>query len=275
MLNKEKYAITFACYNSVEYTKKCIDSMIKHGTPLDRLVVVDNASSDGTLEYLKSLPIGKLILNKSNLGCGVAWNQGALHFQSEWTIIMNNDVLVSANWIEKLIRVAEENQLKIACPSLIEGELDYDFDEFSKEASQKLINTIRVNSKHAVCMAIHNSVWTEIGYFLPNPRLLGYEDTIFFDAAIRKSIKTGIVGASWLHHFGSITQTAMKLEKGLNNSKGLGDRKNYKLLNKSWLRRKIEKFIKIYKITQSSKAELAKFGITVHGKRKNGHFIWL
>ena len=274
MITKEKYSITFACYNSVEYTKKCIDSMIKHDTPLDRLIVVDNNSTDETKEYLSTLPIGLLILNKANLGCGVAWNQGALVNQSEWTIIMNNDVLVSSNWIEKLISAAERNNLKIACPSLIEGELDYDFDNFSQEACQKIGGRIRVNSNHAVCMAIHQSVWLDIGYFLPSPKLLGYEDTLFFDHAAKKHIKTGIVGGCWLHHFGSITQTAMKLEKGLQNSKGLGDKKNYKLLNQSWIKRKLNKIQKNQNTIKSTKFELTQFGITVHGKRSNGNFIW-
>ena len=51
--------------------------MIAHGTPLDRLVVVDNQSTDGTRDYLSSLPLGARIFNQHNLGCGTAWNQGA------------------------------------------------------------------------------------------------------------------------------------------------------------------------------------------------------
>ena len=62
-MDKSKYSITFACYNSVEYTKMCIDSMIKHSTPLDRLVVVDNFSNDETRDYLSTLPIGGKIFN--------------------------------------------------------------------------------------------------------------------------------------------------------------------------------------------------------------------
>ena len=78
------YAITFACYNQVDYNRQCIDSMQRAGTPLERLVVVDNASGDETLAYLRGLPLGKVIHNRDNLGCGVAWNQGALELQSEW-----------------------------------------------------------------------------------------------------------------------------------------------------------------------------------------------
>jgi GT2 family glycosyltransferase len=104
-MNSLKYSITFACYNQVTYTRQCIESMIKHGLDLSRVVVVDNDSSDETREYLSTLPLGGRILNKSNMGCGVAWNQGALALQSEWTIIMNNDVLVSRGWVENLINV--------------------------------------------------------------------------------------------------------------------------------------------------------------------------
>ena len=73
-MNPKKYTLTFACYNSVEYTKLCVESMIKHGTPLDRLVVVDNGSKDETRDYLSTLPLGGRIFNNKNLGCGVAWN---------------------------------------------------------------------------------------------------------------------------------------------------------------------------------------------------------
>ena len=132
-MNPNRYSLTFACYNSVEYTKLCIDSMVKHGTPLDRLIAVDNGSTDETRAYLQTLPLGGRIFNQSNLGCGVAWNQGALVHQSEWTIVMNNDVLVSPLWIENLINTAETIGAKIISPALIEGPLDYDFDLFEKD----------------------------------------------------------------------------------------------------------------------------------------------
>jgi GT2 family glycosyltransferase len=209
-MNSNKYSITFACYNSVEYTKMCVDSMVANGTPLDRLVVVDNGSKDSTREYLSTLPLGGRIFNTQNLGCGVAWNQGALALQSEWSIIMNNDVLVSPHWIENLIGAAEQENLKIISPALIEGKLDYDFVSFEKDAQAKTKNVHRIGARHAVCMAIHESVWMDIGYFQPVPKLLGYEDTMFFHEARKANIRTAITGASWLHHFGSLPVLACR-----------------------------------------------------------------
>jgi glycosyltransferase involved in cell wall biosynthesis len=273
-MNPLKYAITFACYNQVDYTRQCVDSMIKHGLDLSRLVVVDNGSSDGTREYLSSLLLGGQIFNKTNLGCGVAWNQGALALQAEWTVVMNNDVLVCENWLENLISVAEEKQLKIISPSLIEGALDYDFDCFANQAVAKMQGALRLGGRHAVCLAIHDSVWQEIGYFQPIPKLLGYEDTLFFHEVEKAGIASAITGESWLHHYGSITQSAMKQERGLSARQGLGYRYNYRLLQQSWLERKIKKIRKIQQQKTWCEQELAQFGMSMHGIRENGGFSW-
>jgi len=274
-MNSNRYSLTFACYNSVEYTKLCIESMIKHGTPLDRLIAVDNGSTDGTRNYLETLPLGGRIFNNANLGCGVAWNQGALALQSEWTIIMNNDVLVSPYWIEKLISTAEKIGAKIISPALIEGPLDYDFDIFEEDASKRMKDTHRIGARHAVCLAVHQSVWMDIGYFQPVPKLLGYEDTLFFNEAQKANIKTAMTGASWLHHYGSITQTAMKLERGMKQKEGLGYRYNYKLLNQSWLERKLIKAQRRKQEKIWRDAEINAHSMSIHGIRESQKFKWI
>jgi GT2 family glycosyltransferase len=273
-MNPTKYAITFACYNQLDYTKQCIASMIRHGVDLSRLVVVDNGSTDDTRSYLETLALGGRIFNKGNLGCGVAWNQGALALQAEWTIIMNNDVIVSAGWIDALIKSAEKLGLKIISPALIEGALDYDFDSFARDAASNMRNVLRLGSRHAVCLAVHQSVWMEIGYFQPVPRLLGFEDTLFFHEVEKAGIPTGITGASWLHHYSSITQTAMKRERRLGRKEGLGCRYNYRLLQQSWLERKLGKLKTARRQKLWQAQEQAQFGMSLHGLRIDGGFSW-
>ena len=269
------YSITFACYNAVKYTRLCVDSMLKHGTPLDRLIVVDNGSTDETRAYLQSLPVGERIFNKQNLGCGVAWNQGVLAQQAEWSIIMNNDVLVSPGWVESLIQTAQRNNLKIISPALIEGPHDYDFDEFAPRAAKTMQQVLRIGNPHAVCLAVHESVWADIGYFQPTPKLWGFEDTMFFHAAKKAGIPMAMTGASWLHHFGSITQSEMKRERGLTEKQALGDRHNYRQLHQSWLARKLQKRQKVANLKAWRDDELGKYGMTLHGIRENGQFKWL
>ena len=273
-MNPQKYAITFACYNQVEYTKMCINSMVTHGLDLSRLVVVDNASTDDTRHYLETLALGGRIFNRTNLGCGVAWNQGALALQAEWTIIMNNDVIVSAHWIENLIETAEKNNLKVISPALVEGVMDYDFDEFSNQAQLKMQGAMRLGGQHAVCLAVHQSVWLDVGYFQAIPKLLGFEDTMFFKELVKANIASGMTGAAWLHHFGSITQSAMKQERGLSQKDGLAYRYNYRLLKQGWLTRKWNKIKKNKQLKTWFDAELKAYDMTMHGTRVNANFVW-
>lgn len=269
------YAVTFACYNQVEYTRQFVDSLVGSGVDLSRVVAVDNGSTDGTRAYLESLSLGGRIANKTNLGCGVAWNQGALALQAEWTVVMNNDVIVAPGWLENLIRTAQGRELKIVSPALIEGPLDYDFPGFAPDAMSRMKNALRKGGRHAVCLAVHSSVWTQIGYFRSVPKLWGYEDTLFFHEADRAGIPMAITGSSWLHHFGSITVRAIKQERGLTGRQGLSARASYRLLNLSWLERKLGKMRQIRQRKMWRDLEVAEFGMSMHGIRRGGQFEWL
>ncbi len=274
-MNPSDYAVTFACYNQVDYTRQCVDSLLRHGLDLSRLVVVDNGSTDTTREYLATLPLGGRVLNHGNLGCGVAWNQGALALQAEWTVVMNNDVIVSAGWLDSMVASAQRHGLKFVCPSLVEGTLDYDFDAFANDASARMRDAVRPGARHGVCMLVHRSVWDTIGYFQPTPSLWGYEDTLFFNQLDRAGISSGTVGSSWLHHYGSITQKAMKQERGLSEKQGLGDRHNYRLLGQSFLERKWKKHQRVKQLRAWNRHELATYGVSMHGLREDGQFKWL
>jgi len=268
------YSITFASYNEVDYTEKCINSMLSNGEDLNNLVVVDNSSTDGTREYLSSLSLKHLILNKQNLGCGTAWNQGILAQQTEWTIVMNNDIIVSKGWIKGLISSAIENNIRVISPSLIEGPMDYNFEGFVSSATEKVGNYLRTGTAHAVCLAVHNSVWEEIGYFRATPKLLGYEDTLFFHELKKSKIQTAMTGRSWLHHFGSITQSAMKKERGMKSKDNLASRNNHRLLQQSWINRKLDKIKKKKRQENHLKSELSQFNMSLHGTRENEKFTW-
>jgi N-acetylglucosaminyl-diphospho-decaprenol L-rhamnosyltransferase len=271
---KYDYAITFACYNSVHYTKLLIDNLIDVGTPLDRVVVVDNGSTDETRDYLLTLPLGSRIYNKSNQACGVAWNQGILHLQAEWSVVMNNDLIVPPGWIENLIQTAIDNQLTVISPAMIEGELDYEFDTFSHNSGEKMKRVFRHHTQHAVCVVIHRSVFEEIGYFRANPKLLGFEDTIFFHDLNKSKFRSAINGSVWLHHFGSITQKAMKKSLGKTEKDLLVRVNDRELLHQGWLERKVAKYRYKNQIKSWKSEELSKYGMTLHGQRINHAFVW-
>jgi GT2 family glycosyltransferase len=269
------YTITFACYNQLDYTQQFIASLDRSEVDFSRIVAVDNGSTDGTREWLQQQGFGAVILNERNLGCGAAWNQGALAIQSKWTIVMNNDVVCAKGWLRNLLTAAESNQLQIASPAMVEGELNYDFEQWVTNAQQKMAGYVRQGAPHAVCMAIRDDVWREIGYFMPVPKLLGYEDAIFFQRSLEVGLKTGTCADSWLHHYGMTTQKALKLEMKLDQGDSLGNRNLMRLyMAQSWVARKLARFQRRKLLSDARTTELSSYGITAHVLRTGDKNNW-
>ncbi|MEN9670286.1 MAG: hypothetical protein RL018_563 [Pseudomonadota bacterium] len=269
------YTITFACYNQLDYTKQFIASLDRDEVDFTRIVAVDNGSTDGTREWLQQQGFGAVILNNRNLGCGAAWNQGALAIQSKWTVVMNNDVICASGWLTHLLQAAEQHDLQIASPAMIEGDLRDDFDTWAANAAKRMAGYCRHGAPHAVCMAIREDVWQDIGYFMPVPKLLGYEDAIFFQRALESHLKTGTVADSWLHHFGMTTQKALKLEMNLDQRDSLGNRNLMRLyLSQSWLARKMARYQRRKLLRTTRANELSLYGTTVHGLHDTANMRW-
>jgi GT2 family glycosyltransferase len=269
------YTLTFACYNQLDYTQQFIASLDRAEVDFSRIVAVDNGSTDGTREWLGQQGFGAVILNNRNLGCGAAWNQGALAIQSKWTVVMNNDVICAKGWLRNLLAGAEANNLHIASPAMVEGELNYDFAAWATQSEDTMHGYIRKGAPHAVCMAIRDDVWNDIGYFMPVPKLLGYEDAIFFQRSLEAGLNTGTTADSWLHHYGMTTQKALKLEMKLDQNDSLGNRNLMRLyMAQTWVARKLARHQRRKLLKTSRAYELATYGKTVHALNRKAGQPW-
>jgi hypothetical protein len=124
-------------------------------------------------------------------------------------------------------------------------------------------------------MAIHEDVWNDIGYFMPVPKLLGYEDGIFFQRAIEQGLKMGITSDAWLHHYGMITQNALKLEKAMDQRDSLGNRNLMRLyMNQTWVGRKLARYKRRNLLAQARQQELAAYDMTVHALNRQQGNSW-
>lgn len=71
-----KVSIIIPTFNQLEFTKLCLNSIVKNTWDIEHeVVVVDNASTDGTREFLRQNGVFCLE-NRENLGVAKAWNQG-------------------------------------------------------------------------------------------------------------------------------------------------------------------------------------------------------
>lgn len=269
------YTITFATLNCLIYTKQFVESLIASGVKANRIVAVDNASTDGTPEYLNQLGLGATILNRQNLSCGAAWNQGILAQQSEWTIIMNNDILVAPGFADRLIDFAVSNKVKLVSPARIDGSLDYNFIKFAENSQLKMTNSVRWGSSNAICMCIHWSIFNKIGFFRANPTLLGFEDGLFYNEVRKQRITHATTGSCWIHHFGSVTQEHLKIDLGIPSKDVLIKINDRKLYGQNWLDRKLYRYKLKRQHNVWRKEELLNYGMTLHGTRERNDFVWL
>ncbi|RDE36279.1 glycosyltransferase [Parageobacillus thermoglucosidasius] len=99
-----KTSIIILTHNQLDYTKQCIESITKYTREGSyEIVIVDNHSTDGTVEWLKQQNNIKVIFNKENLGFPKGCNQGIEIATGENILLLNNDTIVTKNWLDNLL----------------------------------------------------------------------------------------------------------------------------------------------------------------------------
>jgi GT2 family glycosyltransferase len=263
-----RYLVVIPVLNELRYTTQCVESLVAHGTPAEAILVIDNGSSDGTPAWLAAHPAIRSVRNAVNLGCGGAWTQGALLADADWVVLLNNDVLVSDRAIDAMLDAADRHGLDVVSPALAEGELDYDFAAHAAAFVGAMSGTIRPGWFHGVCFAVRKNVFASIGFPDTDRRLGGREDVEYLLRCRRNGVPVGTVGDALLHHFGSITQKAIKLETG---RKDLGDRDYfYARVGMGWWARKRFKAERTRLARRWVEAERAAHGYAMHMLRDAG-----
>jgi GT2 family glycosyltransferase len=82
--------------------EKCLNSLRQVQYPKDKveIIVVDNASTDGSIEYLKNENDVILIENKENVGFAAGVNQGVEKSSYDYVALLNNDMKVDVLWLK-------------------------------------------------------------------------------------------------------------------------------------------------------------------------------
>ena len=88
----------------------CLQSLSEQTCRDFKVLVVDNASSDGSLEYMSEhYPDIEVISLKKNYGFGKAVNVGIEHSTTPYVILLNNDTTVDTHYVEEMIKAIEKS----------------------------------------------------------------------------------------------------------------------------------------------------------------------
>ncbi len=176
-----KITIIIPNYNGKHFLKPCLDSLSKQSCTDFEVLVVDNHSADGSIEYIKeNYSDIKLISLDKNYGFSTAVNAGIRHSRTPYVILLNNDTTVDPHFVEELLKAAERSprifsvsskMLQMHHPDLIDGAGDlYTLLGWgvARGAGRPADNYAKPEEVFSACAgaAIYRrSVFRKIGYF--------------------------------------------------------------------------------------------------------------
>jgi len=215
--------------NGIKYTRMCVESVFRNTSEPFELIVVDQGSTDGTVEYLQRLQRDhthvKIVTNHRDIGFAAGNNRAAKLAEGPILVFLNNDVIVSPYWLGDLTRpLVEDSTLAATGPtSNATGELQFDrhsigrirripddIESYAAAKRQLMIGrTWYFHRLAGFCLSIKKEVFEETGGF--DERLTYFEDDYLCRRIVEKGHRLAIIPSVFVYHFGSSTFKALGL----------------------------------------------------------------
>src|SRR5205809_204686 len=114
-------SVTIVTYNSGRFIKRCLESVLAQKYPYLETIVIDNNSTDGTIDILEQFEDRcRIVYNAENVGFAAAQNQAIGRSGGGWVLTLNPDVMLLPNFIEALIEAADiDAKIGTVCGKLL------------------------------------------------------------------------------------------------------------------------------------------------------------
>ncbi|MGB0389291.1 MAG: glycosyltransferase family 2 protein [Ardenticatenaceae bacterium] len=193
---RESYqaSVIVVCTNELHHLLRCLPALLTQTHASYEVVVVDNASSDGSREYVQDLLEShshlRIITNQDNLGYVGANNVGFANSDAELLIVLNPDTEPEADWLSELVKAFDEPDVGLATSKIV---MMYDRSRLNTCGNDMSVISLvvcrglgkpatgfseaaDVAAVSGAAFAIRRSVLEKIGYF-DSSFFIYYEDT--------------------------------------------------------------------------------------------------
>ena len=110
-MEKIQISIIIPNFNGEQFLKECLNSIKKQNFSHYEVIIVDNGSNDGSVEYIKdNYSEFTLIQNQKNLGFATAVNQGIKSSNAEYVFLLNNDTELEVECVSKLLNCIDKDE---------------------------------------------------------------------------------------------------------------------------------------------------------------------
>lgn len=173
-------SVIVVTYGGLPLTRRCLDSLLEGETwPRFEVLVVDNASPDGTPEYLRAVAAGdtrvRVFFQEKNLGFPAANNVGIAQARGDVILLLNNDTVVPPGMIGRLVRTLErDRRIGIVCATTNfcgnEARVEPDYEDLAdmpryaaRRAREHAGRVMDLQVAAMYCVAARREVVREIG----------------------------------------------------------------------------------------------------------------
>jgi len=216
---KKKIAVVIVTFNGEIWLKKNLNSLLNSNYPID-IIIIDNASTDETINLIKQFSSVELIQNKENLGFGKANNIGiifALKKGADAVFLLNQDTWIHENTISSLVEALFKNpNIGIVSPLHYSAdEITFDenfntyFNRFEKVEDSESIRIVPFIN--AAAWLVSKECFSKTGYFDPIFNHYG-EDRNFCERVKYHGFKIGVVKKSAICHDRIVKLNPSKIE---------------------------------------------------------------
>ena len=219
-MSSPKVSIIIVNYNGKELLQKCLDSLLKVNYDNFEIILVDNNSTDGTVEFItKNYPSLIIIKLDSNKGFAEPNNVAAKISKGKYLLFLNNDTVVTPNFISEMVKVMETDKKIAICQSLLlkpDGSVDSSGDFIDHLGvvynSKTKIDEIReVSSARGASMLVRSDIFEKLDGF-DQKFFVTFEDVDLCWRSWILGYRVLIIPTSIVYHEGGITIKKIKSE---------------------------------------------------------------
>ncbi|MGQ9727157.1 MAG: glycosyltransferase [Candidatus Fervidibacter sp.] len=205
-------------WNNLKYLRRCVESVFAYTRPPFELIIVDNGSTDGSIDYLRELVSQhrnvKVVLNERNVGAPAGRNCGLAVAEGDFLVFLDSDTVVTENWLDWLLRWMEIDPtigMIGPCSNFASGqqvEVTYRNLKEMHEFAQKwhTQNCGRGWEKGALigfCVLMRRSVVEAIGGMDARFGLIMHEDIDYSFRARAAGFRCWLAVDTFIHHYGN------------------------------------------------------------------------
>jgi glycosyltransferase involved in cell wall biosynthesis len=227
-------SVIVPCFDQLEFTRHCLQSLFRHTRREWELIIIDNGSTDDTAAYLAgvedaaAVPV-TIIRNPTNRGFPAAINQGLEEARGEYLVMLNNDAVVTDDWLDQLIALAGAATEKLiglvgpmsnyaTTPQLVE-DVPYRDLEAMHLFAQRWRDEHRgkwftVPKLSGFCVLMKREVYEKVGGLDERFGLGFFDDDDLAERSRRAGYSLAVARDLFIHHFGSRSFIGNGIEAG-------------------------------------------------------------